>query len=102
MYLCRLATPASASQDSSSARCKPIALVSNKQRERRMECEREENEGHTNAHMLTPGAPAALSIITYVQASPQHQTLHGTEALRNEASQNERDPFVYVDLLLDA
>lgn len=52
--------------------------------------------------MLTPKALAALSIIISVQASLQHQTLHGTEALINEASQNERDPFVYVDLFCDA
>lgn len=57
-------------------------------------------QGHSN--MLTPLTPAALSIIICVQASPQHQRLHGTEALRNEASQNERDPFVYVDLFRDA
>lgn len=61
-----------------------------------------EKEGHTNTHMLIPEAPAALSIIIPVRTSPQYQTLHGTEALRNEASQNERDPFVYVDLFRDA
>lgn len=38
----------------------------------------------------------------HLSASLQHQTLHGTEALRDEASQNERDPFVYVDLFCDA
>lgn len=52
-----------------------------------------------HSHSYTRGPSSCLSSFLYKQVL---STKHYTEALRNEASQNERDPFVYVDLFRDA
>lgn len=54
-------------------------------------------EGHTrksNTQILDPGSSVRHLFCAI--------TKRYTEALRNEASQNERDLFVYVDLLRNA
>ncbi len=63
VFLCRPATPASVSQDSSSVRCRPTALVSNDGRKREMEWDRGILKGahkHTHASADTRGPSASV------------------------------------------
>ena len=109
VFLCRPATHASVSRDSSSALCRPTASVRNSDRERegdgvrqgwRLGAQREEGGG-THTQISLNQRPQQLCLSS-AQVILQHQTLHGTEASRNGASQSERDPFVYVDPFRDA